>query len=52
MATLKVVMETAGPLTNGQLEGLGVRTRQVHPTATRPSRLPMAMAVQPPMVVA
>ena len=52
VATLEVVMEAAGPLTHGQLEGLGAHTGQAHPEATRPSHLPMAAVVQPPMVVA
>ena len=30
-ATLEVVMEAAGPLTRGQLEGLGARARQAQP---------------------
>ena len=30
-ATLELVMEAAGQLTHGQLEGLGVRTGQAHP---------------------
>ena len=30
-ATLEVVMEAAGPLTHGQLEGLGARARQAQP---------------------
>ena len=51
-ATLEVVMEAAGPLTHGQLEGLGARARQAQPQATMPSHPPMATAVQPPMVVA
>ena len=51
-ATLEVVMEAAGPLTHGQLEGLGVCAGQAHPEAAGPSRPPMAVAVQPPMVVA
>ena len=51
-ATLEVVMEAAGPLTHGQLEGLGARTRQVQPQLTMPSHLPMATAVELPVVVA
>ena len=50
-ATLEVVMEAAGPLTHSQLEGLGARTRQAHPEVARLSHLPMAVALQPPMVV-
>ena len=30
-ATLEVVMEAAGPLTRGQLEGLGARAGQAQP---------------------
>ena len=51
-ATLEVVMEVAGPLTCGQLEGLGVHAGQAQPEATGLSHPPMAMVVQPPMVVA
>ena len=51
-ATLEVVMEAAGPLTHGQLEGLGACAGQAHPKVTRPSCSPMATVVQPPMVVA
>ena len=50
--TLEVVMEAAGPLTCGQLEGLGVCTGQAHAKVTGQSHLPMATAIQPPMVVA
>ena len=52
MATLEVVMEAAGLLTCGQLEGLGVRAGQVHAEATGPSCLPTATVVQPPVVLA
>ena len=51
-ATLEVVMEDARLLTRGQLEGLGVHTGQAQPEATGPSPPPMAVVVQPPMVVA
>ena len=50
--TLEVVIEAAGPLTCDQLEGLGMRTEQVHPEVAGLSCLPMTVAVQPPMVVA
>ena len=50
-ATLEVVMNAAGPLTHGQLEGLGAYAGQAHPKAVKPSRLPMAVVVQPTMVV-
>ena len=51
-ATLEVVMEAAGPLTHGQLEGLGVCTWQAHLQVTMPSCPPVAAAVQTPVVVA
>ena len=51
VATLEVVIEAAGPLTHGQLEGLGVRTAKVHPEVVRLSHPPMAVAVQLPIVV-
>ena len=51
VATLEVVIEAAGPLTQGQLEGLGAHTRQVHPKVARPSYLPASVALQPPIVV-
>ena len=52
MATLEVVMEANGLLTRGQLEGLVACTRQVQPQVTALSRLPIAMAVETPVVVA
>ena len=51
-ATLGVVIKAAGPLTHGQLEGLGMRARQAHAEVTGPSCPPTAMAVQLPVVVA
>ena len=45
-------MEAAGPLTCGQLEGLGARAGQAQPQATMPSHPPTAMAVEAPVVVA
>ena len=51
VAILEVVMEAAGPLKCGQLEGLGACARQMHPGATRPSRPPIALALQLPVVV-
>ena len=51
-ATLEVVMEAPGLLTCSQLEGLGARAGQAHPKEAGPSRSSMAVAVQPPMVVA
>ena len=51
-ATLEVVMEAAGPLTRGQLEGLGVRAGQAHPQVSWLSHPPGAMVVEPPIEVA
>ena len=51
MATLEVVMEAARPLTHGQLEGLGARAGQLHPEVARLSCLPVAVVLQPPVVV-
>ena len=50
--TLEVVMEAAGPLTYGQLEGLGACAGQAHAEAMGPSCPPVTMAVQLPVVVA
>ena len=50
--TLEVVMEAAGPLTCGQLAGLGARAGQAQPEVTMLSCPPMSMAVQLPIVVA
>ena len=52
MATLEVVIQAAGPLTRGQLEGLGARARQVQPQVTTLSHPLAAAAVEPPVVVA
>ena len=52
VATLEVVMEAAGPLTCGQLEGLGARAGQAHPNGAGPSHPSVAVAFQPPVVVA
>ena len=48
-ATLEVVIEVAGLLTCGQLEGLGVCAGQAHSKASGPSCPPVAMVAQPPM---
>ena len=50
-ATLEVVMEATGPLTHGQLEGLGAHTRQAHPEVAGPSCLSTAVVVQLHVVV-
>ena len=49
--TLEVVIEAAGPLTHGHLEGLGACAGQAHPKAAGLSHPPTAAAVQPPVVV-
>ena len=51
-ATLEVVVEAAGPLMHGQLEGLGVHAGQAHPKTAGPSHPFAAVAVQLPVVVA
>ena len=51
-ATLEVVMEAAGPLTRGQLEGLGACTRRRNLRQLRQAARPWLSAVEPPMVVA
>ena len=51
-ATLEVVMEAAGSLIHGQLEGLGARAGQAHAKVVGPSGSTMAVAFQPPVVVA
>ena len=48
---MEVVMKAAGLLTHGQLEGLGAYAGQAHPKAVKPSCPPMAVVVQPTVVV-
>ena len=52
VATFELVMEAAGPLMHGQLEGLGVCSGQVPPEAIGPSQPSTAVVVQSPMVAA
>ena len=50
--TLEVLMEAAGLLMHGKLEGLGAQAGQAHPEAAGPSCLLVAVEIQLPVVVA
>ena len=50
-ATLEVAMKATCLLKHGQLEGIGVCPRQVHPKVAGLSHTSAAVAVQPPVVV-